>query len=51
MIFDRLNNSKQYEILGEKFKAGFDFLKNNDLKTLKDGKYTINDDVFANAVF
>ena len=48
MIFYRLNNSKQYEILGEKFKACFDFLKNNDLKTLKDGKYTINDGVFAN---
>lgn len=48
MIFDRLNNSKQYEILGEKFKLGFDFLKNNDLKTLKDGKYVINDEIYAN---
>ncbi len=48
MIFDRLNNSKQYEILGEKFKLGFDFLKNNDLKTLKDGKHVINDEIYAN---
>ena len=48
MIFDRLNNSKQYEILGEKFKLGFDFLKNNNLKTLKDGKYVINDEIYAN---
>ena len=30
MIFDRLSNSKQYEKLNEKFKIGFDFLKNNN---------------------
>lgn len=48
MIFDRLSNSKQYEKLNEKFKIGFDFLKNNNLKEMKDGRYDIADGVFAN---
>lgn len=48
MIFDRLSNSKQYEKLNEKFKIGFDFLKNNNLKEMKDGKYEIAEGVFAN---
>lgn len=49
MIFDRLNNSKQYYILNEKFKKAFEFLENNDLKNLKDGKYEIeNDEIYAN---
>ncbi len=48
MIFDRLSNSKQYEKLNEKFKNGFDFLKNNNLKEMKDGRYDIAEGVFAN---
>lgn len=48
MIFDRLSNSKQYEKLNEKFKIGFDFLKNNNLKEMKDGRYDIVEGVFAN---
>lgn len=48
MIFDRLSNSKQYEKLNEKFKIGFDFLKNNNLKEMKDGRYDIAEGVFAN---
>lgn len=48
MIFDRLSNSKQYEKLNEKFKNGFDFLKNNNLKEMKDGRYDVAEGVFAN---
>lgn len=48
MIFDRLSNSKQYEKLNEKFKIGFDFLKNNNLKEMKDGRYDVAEGVFAN---
>lgn len=49
MIFDRLNNSQQYLSLNEKFKKAFDFLKNNDLPNLKDGRYDIeNDEIYAN---
>jgi len=49
MIFDRLNNSKQYYILGDRIKKGFEFLLNNNLKNLADGKYIIdNDEIYAN---
>ena len=49
MIFDNLNNMEQYYKLNENFKIGFEFLLNNDLKSLKDGKYQIKgDEVFAN---
>lgn len=49
MIYDRLNNAKQYYSLGEKMKIAFEFLKNTDLINLKDGKYEIqNDEIYAN---
>ena len=49
MIFDNLNNAKQYYLLGEKIQKGFEFLLNSDLKNLEDGKYQIQDDViYAN---
>jgi YhcH/YjgK/YiaL family protein len=49
MISDRLNNSKQYYLLGEKIKKGFEFLINSDLKNMADGKYLIEDEeIFAN---
>ena len=49
MIFDRLENFKQYGALGEKIKKGFEFLKNTDLKNLKDGKYELmGEELFAN---
>ncbi len=41
MIFDRLNNAKQYFSLNKKFKKAFEFLLNNDLNSLQDGKYII----------
>ena len=49
MIFDNLENKKQYYSLGEKIKKGFGFLINSDLKNLADGKYQIDGDlIFAN---
>ena len=49
MIFDTLNNSKQYYSLNEKFKKGFEFLCNSDLENMKDGKYIIQEDeIYAN---
>lgn len=49
MIFDNINNSKQYENLNPNFKKAFDFLKNNDLSTFENGKVEIEgDNIFVN---
>jgi len=48
MIYDRLNNLKQYFSLNENFKIAYDFLKKNNLKELKDGRYDINGKIYAN---
>ena len=49
MITDRLNNAKQYFLLNEKLKKGFDFLINSDLKNMQDGKHIIEgNDIYAN---
>jgi len=49
MIFDKLNNAKQYYCLGEKMQKGFEFLLNKDLKNLPDGRYEILDnEIYAN---
>ena len=49
MIYDRLSNSEQYFVLGEKFKKAFNFLKKTDLKNLADGSYEIDGkEIYAN---
>lgn len=49
MIYDRLANLKQYDILGEKFIKAFEFLKNTDLKNIEDGSYEImGKEIYAN---
>ncbi len=49
MIFDRLNNSKQYYKLNERLEKGFEFILNNDLSSLKEGRYEIDgNDIYAN---
>ncbi len=49
MIFDNLNNAQQYYKLNENFKICFEFLLNNNLKSLKEGKYEIQGNkIFAN---
>ena len=48
MIFDNLDNCEAYYGL-KNLKQGFEFLKNTDLKNLKDGQYKIDGDrIFAN---
>ena len=49
MIFDNLNNCKQYYFLNEKFEKAFDFLLNTDLKEIEDGSYEIQGkEIYAN---
>ena len=48
MIFDNIKNAAKFYFFGERFKKGFEFILNNDLKSLKCGKYEIADGVFAN---
>ena len=47
MIKDLLKNSKNYYNLSENLKIGLEWLENNDLKNIKDGKYIINNNVYA----
>lgn len=48
MIIDKLENAQFYYGLGEKFKKGFEYLKNTDLKNFENGKYEIDgDEIFV----
>ncbi len=48
MIFDNIMNASKYYNIDEKIKRGLLFLTNTDLKSLKEGKYIINDDIYVN---
>lgn len=48
MIKDRLQNANTYDNLSEGIRIGFEWLKNNDLENISDGKYEINKDVYVN---
>lgn len=48
MIKDLLKNSKTYSNLSENLKIGLEWLEKIDLKNIQDGKYVINDNVYAN---
>lgn len=41
MILDNIKNADAYYALGENFKAGFEFIKNNNLKEMATGEYEI----------
>jgi len=48
MIIDSLNNLNMYITVHKRFKKAFDFLKNDKLANLIEGKYTIDgDEIFA----
>jgi YhcH/YjgK/YiaL family protein len=48
MILDKLQNHETYLNLNEKFVKAFDFIKNNDLKNMENGKYEIEgEEIFA----
>ena len=48
MIKDSLVNSKIYYNLSENIKIGFEWIKNNDLKSMPDGRYELSSNIFAN---
>ena len=48
MIVDNIENAKRYYGVNSGIKEGFDFLTNNDLASIEDGKHIINGDkIFA----
>jgi biofilm protein TabA len=48
VILDELKNCEPYRRLGERFAAGFDYLRSTDLAATPDGRYEIvGKDVFA----
>ena len=48
MIFDKLENLKNYQSLNKGFAEVVDFIAKNDLMALPQGKATISDNVFYN---
>ena len=47
MILDHLSRSEKYYTLHPNFRAAFEYLKNNDLRSLSPGKYPIkNDEIY-----
>lgn len=48
MIKDNIDNARIYMNLSESIKIGLNWIINNDLDKLEDGKYIINDDLYAN---
>jgi len=48
MIFDALENAELYYPLSKKIQEAFHFIKTTDWKSLKPGKYELNDDICAN---
>ena len=48
MIKDSINNAKTYYNISENLKTGFEWIKNNDLKNMADGRYEISDGIYAN---
>lgn len=48
MIKDNISNAEIYYNLGEKFKLGFEWIKNNDMQNIPDGRYDISDGIYAN---
>ncbi len=48
MIFDNIENASKYYGLGDKIKKGFEFIINNDLKSMPAGRYEIEEGIFAN---
>ena len=48
MIKDNINNAKTYYGISENLKKGFEWIKNNNLADLPDGKYEISNEIYAN---
>lgn len=48
MIKDTLKNAESYYNISSNLKIGFEWLRNTDLESISDGKYVINDNIYAN---
>jgi YhcH/YjgK/YiaL family protein len=48
MIKDSLNRAEKYFGLSDNIKLGLNWIKDNDLESMPDGRYEINDNIFAN---
>ncbi len=48
MIKDKLEYANTYYGISDSLKKGFEWLKNNDLKSLDDGRYQIDNNIYAN---
>ena len=48
MIFDSIENARSYYSFGDKFEKAFEFILNNDLKTLSCGRHDIAEGIYAN---
>jgi len=48
MIKDSIKRAETYYNISENLKKGFEWIKNNDLKNMPDGKYQLDDVNYAN---
>lgn len=48
MIKDTLKRAETYYGISANLKTGFEWIKNNDLKNMPDGRYEISDRIYAN---
>ena len=48
MIKDNIDNAKTYYNISNNLREGFEWIKNNDLKNMPDGRYEISDRIYAN---
>ena len=48
MIKDSIKNAETYYNISENLKKGFEWIINNDLKNMPDGRYEISDNIYAN---
>lgn len=48
MIFDNIQNAHLYYNLGDKIKKGFEFILNNDLKSMPCGRHDIAEGIYVN---
>ena len=48
MIKDNLKRAETYFNISENLRKGFEWIKNNDLKNMADGRYEIDDKIYAN---
>ena len=48
MIKDNLKNAETYYNISENLRIGFEWIKNNNLKNMPEGRYEISDKIYAN---